>query len=161
AYLPHLFHPGVATVRAVARRRRREAAARRLRRRRHDRGARAAGPRRDREDAGRHHRRRRLACRRRPLRRQRRPAASRSAVEVLHLPGHSPGHLGVLHRDSGTAIVIDAVLERGLYTTDDEIISPPPYSSVPAYRQTVERLRALRPERLGTSHYAPVEGRSA
>jgi len=83
------------------------------------------------------------------------------SVEVLHLPGHSPGHLGVLHRDSGTAIVIDAVLERGLYTTDDEIISPPPYSSVPAYRQTVERLRALRPERLGTSHYAPVEGRSA
>jgi glyoxylase-like metal-dependent hydrolase (beta-lactamase superfamily II) len=83
------------------------------------------------------------------------------SVEILHLPGHSPGHLGVLHRDSGTAIVIDAVLERGLYTTDDEIISPPPYSSVPAYRRTVERLRALRPERLGTSHYAPVEGRAA
>ena len=83
------------------------------------------------------------------------------AVEVLGLPGHSPGHLGVLHRESGTAIVMDAVLERGLYTTSDELISPPPYGSVTSYRKTVERLRELAPERLGTSHYAPIEGRDA
>jgi glyoxylase-like metal-dependent hydrolase (beta-lactamase superfamily II) len=82
-------------------------------------------------------------------------------VEVLTLPGHSPGHLGVVHRQSGTAIVMDAVLERGLYTTRNELISPPPYGSVAAYRQTVERLRRLAPERLGTSHYAPIEGRRA
>jgi glyoxylase-like metal-dependent hydrolase (beta-lactamase superfamily II) len=82
-------------------------------------------------------------------------------VEVLALPGHSPGHLGVVHRQSGTAIVMDAVLERGLYTTSNELISPPPYGSVGAYRQTVERLRTLAPERLGTSHYAPIEGRRA
>ena len=80
-------------------------------------------------------------------------------VEVVALPGHSPGHLGVLHRASATAIVMDAVLERGLYTVDNELISPPPYGSVPAYRGTVARLRELAPTRLGTSHYAPVEGR--
>jgi hypothetical protein len=56
---------------------------------------------------------------------------------------------------------MDAVLERGLYTTRNELISPPPYGSVAAYRQTVERLRRLAPERLGTSHYAPIEGRRA
>ena len=67
------------------------------------------------------------------------------AVEVVALPGHSPGHLGVVHHESGTAIVMDAVLERGLYTTDDELISPPPYASVPAYRATIARLRELRP----------------
>jgi glyoxylase-like metal-dependent hydrolase (beta-lactamase superfamily II) len=83
------------------------------------------------------------------------------AVEVLALPGHSPGHLGVLHRQSRTAIVMDAVLERGLYTTDDELISPPPYASVPAYRATIDRLRDLNPARLGTSHYAPTEGEPA
>ncbi|HSS73800.1 MAG TPA: MBL fold metallo-hydrolase [Gaiellaceae bacterium] len=82
-------------------------------------------------------------------------------VEVVALPGHSPGHLGVLHRESGTAIVMDAVLERGLYTTDDELISPPPYASVPAYRATIARLRELRPTRLGTSHYSPIEGEQA
>lgn len=82
-------------------------------------------------------------------------------VEVAALPGHSAGHLGVLHRPSGTAIVMDAVLERGLYTTDDELISPPPYGSVPEYRGTIARLRELAPLRLGTSHYAAVEGRQA
>lgn len=83
------------------------------------------------------------------------------AVEVLALPGHSPGHLGVVHHGSGTAIVMDAVLERGLYTTDDELISPPPYASVAAYRATIARLQDLRPARLGTSHYAPIEGEQA
>lgn len=83
------------------------------------------------------------------------------AVDVIGLPGHSPGHLGVVHGDSGTAIVMDAVLARGLYTVDGALIGPPPYASVPAYRGTVERLRALAATRLGTSHYAPVEGREA
>jgi glyoxylase-like metal-dependent hydrolase (beta-lactamase superfamily II) len=82
-------------------------------------------------------------------------------VELIGLPGHSPGHLGVLHRASATAIVLDAVLERGVYTVDDVLVSPPPYASVPQYRATVERLRALEPARLGTSHYAPVEGEPA
>jgi glyoxylase-like metal-dependent hydrolase (beta-lactamase superfamily II) len=83
------------------------------------------------------------------------------AVEIAALPGHSPGHLGVLHHESGTAIVMDAVLERGLYTVDDELISPPPYGSVASYRGTVSRLRELAPVRLGTSHYPPVEGRAS
>jgi glyoxylase-like metal-dependent hydrolase (beta-lactamase superfamily II) len=83
------------------------------------------------------------------------------AVEVVALPGHSPGHLGVWHHDSRTAIVMDAVLERGLYTTGDQLISPPPYASVTAYRRTIDRLRELRPARLGTSHYAPLEGEQA
>jgi glyoxylase-like metal-dependent hydrolase (beta-lactamase superfamily II) len=82
-------------------------------------------------------------------------------VEVAALPGHSPGHIGVLHRESETAIVIDAVLGRGLYTTDDVLISPPPYGSVSDYRSTIRRLRDLDPVRLGTSHYAPIEGRAA
>jgi len=82
-------------------------------------------------------------------------------VEVIALPGHSPGHLGVVHHESRTAIVMDAVLERGLYTTSDELISPPPYGSVASYRGTIARLRSLRPARLGTSHYAPVEGDAA
>jgi glyoxylase-like metal-dependent hydrolase (beta-lactamase superfamily II) len=83
------------------------------------------------------------------------------SVEILALPGHSPGHVGVAHHESRTLIVMDAVLERGLYATSDELISPPPYSSVEAYRGTIERLRSLQPARLGTSHYAPVEGDAA
>jgi len=83
------------------------------------------------------------------------------AVEIVALPGHSPGHLGFVHNESRTVIVMDAVLERGLYTTCDELISPPPYASVPAYRATIARLRELAPARLGTSHYSPIEGEQA
>ncbi len=83
------------------------------------------------------------------------------AVEIIALPGHSPGHLGVVHRESGTAIVMDAVLERGLYSTNDELISPPPYGRVAAYRETIKRLRLIQAKRLGTSHYAPIEGQIA
>lgn len=83
------------------------------------------------------------------------------SVEIVALPGHSPGHLGVVDHESRTAIVMDAVLERGLYATDDELISPPPYGSVPGYRGSIERLRALRPARLGTSHYSAIEGEAA
>jgi glyoxylase-like metal-dependent hydrolase (beta-lactamase superfamily II) len=82
-------------------------------------------------------------------------------LEVVALPGHSPGHVGVVHHESHTAIVMDAVLERGLYTIGDELISPPPYGSVADYCGTIARLRELAPERLGTSHYAPVEGHDA
>jgi glyoxylase-like metal-dependent hydrolase (beta-lactamase superfamily II) len=80
------------------------------------------------------------------------------AVEILSLPGHSPGHLGVWHAETATAIVMDAVLERGLYTVDGEIVGPPPYASVAQYRGTIARLRELGPKRLGTSHYAEIEG---
>lgn len=82
-------------------------------------------------------------------------------VEVMALPGHSPGHVGVVHHQSGTAIVMDAVLERGLYTVDDAIVGPPPYGDVAAYRATIARLERLAPVRLGTSHYAPIEGDAA
>ena len=82
-------------------------------------------------------------------------------VDIVGLPGHSPGHVGVFHEASRTAVIMDAVLGRGLYSTDDRLISPPPYSSVPDYRATVATLRRLDPERLGTSHYAPIEGRTA
>ena len=82
-------------------------------------------------------------------------------VEVIALPGHTPGHVGFHHAQSGTTIVIDAVLERGLYSTDNRLISPPPYVSTKDYRATVETLRSLTPERLGTSHYAETEGIAA
>jgi glyoxylase-like metal-dependent hydrolase (beta-lactamase superfamily II) len=36
-------------------------------------------------------------------------------VEIMHLPGHSLGHLGVWDPRSGVAIITDAVLETGIY----------------------------------------------
>lgn len=83
------------------------------------------------------------------------------AVQVLSLPGHSAGHLGLWEPVSRSAIVIDAVLGRGLNNLDREIIHPPPYLDAAAYEGTIEQLRSLRPERLLTAHYHVMEGDEA
>jgi len=79
-------------------------------------------------------------------------------VEVLHLPGHTAGHLGVWEPASRTAIVTDAVLARGLLDTGGHVIHPPPYFDVDTYVATVRRLQSLRPDVLLTAHYAVIEG---
>ncbi len=84
----------------------------------------------------------------------------RLTVEVLHLPGHTPGHLGVWDPASRTAIVLDAVMGRGLLDTDGNVIHPPPYFDVDGYLGAARLLQALRPDRLLTAHYDVIEGES-
>jgi len=79
-------------------------------------------------------------------------------VEVLHLPGHSMGHLGLWDPASRTAIVTDAALAGGLLDMEGAVIHPPPYFDVVAYEATVRRLQELGPARLLTAHYPLIEG---
>ena len=79
-------------------------------------------------------------------------------VQILTLPGHSTGHLGLWEPASRSAIVIDAVLGQGLYNFDHEIIHPPPYMDAAAYEATIEKIRKLQPERLLTAHYEVIDG---
>jgi glyoxylase-like metal-dependent hydrolase (beta-lactamase superfamily II) len=79
-------------------------------------------------------------------------------LQILTLPGHSAGHLGVWEPESRTAIVIDAVLGEGLYNFDHDIIHPPPYMDAAAYEGTIALLHELSPERLLTAHYDVIEG---
>jgi len=88
-------------------------------------------------------------------------AAGTERLEVIALPGHSPGHLGLWHAPTRTAIVADAVLHRGLVDLDGELLGPPPIVDAAGYRGSVARLQALAPERLETSHYPPIEGAAA
>jgi glyoxylase-like metal-dependent hydrolase (beta-lactamase superfamily II) len=82
----------------------------------------------------------------------------RLIVEVLHLPGHSPGHVGLWDPTSRTAIVMDAVLGRGLLDMNGTVIAPPPYFDVEAYLGAARQLQALQPDRLLTAHYDVIEG---
>jgi glyoxylase-like metal-dependent hydrolase (beta-lactamase superfamily II) len=82
-------------------------------------------------------------------------------VQVMHLPGHSPGHVGLWEPSSRTAIITDAALGRGLYDMDGNVISPPPYFDVRAYEGSVRLLRSLSPQRLLTAHYEVMEGEDA
>jgi glyoxylase-like metal-dependent hydrolase (beta-lactamase superfamily II) len=79
-------------------------------------------------------------------------------VRVLHLPGHSPGHLGVWVAAEGTAIIGDAILERGLYDVNGRRISPPPYFATAPYLATIEHLTRLAPRCLLTAHYPALRG---
>jgi len=79
-------------------------------------------------------------------------------IEVLHLPGHTPGHLGLWDERSGAAIIIDAALEQGIYDREGTLLQPPRYFGAAAYRATIRRLRALNPEHLLTAHYPPMQG---
>jgi glyoxylase-like metal-dependent hydrolase (beta-lactamase superfamily II) len=79
-------------------------------------------------------------------------------ARVLHLPGHSPGHLGIWEPSSRTAIVTDAVMARGLLDTEGNVIHPPPYFDPAAYAGSVRLLQSLDPARLLTAHYDVVEG---
>jgi glyoxylase-like metal-dependent hydrolase (beta-lactamase superfamily II) len=82
-------------------------------------------------------------------------------IEILHLPGHTPGHLGVRDPRSGAIIVIDAVLERGIYDRAGNRLIPPRYYDLRDYRRTIGRLRLLRPTFLLTAHYPVMEADEA
>jgi glyoxylase-like metal-dependent hydrolase (beta-lactamase superfamily II) len=78
-------------------------------------------------------------------------------VEVLHLPGHSLGHVGLWEARSKTAIITDAALGAGLLDMEGRVISPPPYFDVAAYKGTVSLLQSLSPRLLLTTHYHAME----
>jgi glyoxylase-like metal-dependent hydrolase (beta-lactamase superfamily II) len=79
-------------------------------------------------------------------------------VEVLHLPGHTAGHLGLWDPTSRTAIVTDAAMGSGLLDHAGTVVHPPPYFDVAAYEASAKKLRALAPARLLTAHYPVIEG---
>lgn len=83
------------------------------------------------------------------------------SVEVMHLPGHTHGHVGLWDPRSGTALVTDAVLESGVYDRAGNRLIPPRYYEGSAYRATIRRLRALAPNLLLTAHYPVMEGAEA
>jgi glyoxylase-like metal-dependent hydrolase (beta-lactamase superfamily II) len=82
-------------------------------------------------------------------------------LELLHLPGHTPGHLGLWDPDARVAIVIDAALADGIYDRAGNRLIPPRYYDAVAYRKTIRRIRALEPELLLTAHYGPMSGSEA
>jgi glyoxylase-like metal-dependent hydrolase (beta-lactamase superfamily II) len=79
-------------------------------------------------------------------------------IEILHMPGHTPGHLALWDSRSGALLAIDAVLERGVYDRAGNRLIPPRYYDAGAYETTIRRAAALRPDVLLTAHY-PVMSR--
>jgi glyoxylase-like metal-dependent hydrolase (beta-lactamase superfamily II) len=82
-------------------------------------------------------------------------------LEVIALPGHTPGHVGLWDPRSRAAIVVDAVLERGVRDRAGELRIPPRIYDTQGYHDSIERIRALRPELLLTAHFPVLEREQA
>lgn len=82
-------------------------------------------------------------------------------VRVLHLPGHSDGHIGLYDEANKAVIIIDAILWKGLLDMQDILISPPPYSTIQGYLDAIDLVLGLDFEHLYTGHYANKSGQAA
>jgi glyoxylase-like metal-dependent hydrolase (beta-lactamase superfamily II) len=94
------------------------------------------------------------ASRVQPLREGQHVDLSGQPWEVLWLPGHADGHLGLWNEAEGTLIAGDAILPRispnvGLYA----YTRPDPLGD---YLQTLGKLEALNPARAVVGHHGPV-----
>ncbi len=76
-----------------------------------------------------------------------------STLEVVHTPGHSPGHLMAYDRAADVLLGADGVFGRGLVDTDGTFIQPPPYFDRDAYLRTIDLVEALDPELVSWTHY--------
>lgn len=77
---------------------------------------------------------------------------------VLHVPGHSPGHLALWHEPDGVLLLGDAVLGFGPPRGDGSASMPPTHQFIDDYLRTIDRLAAL-PVRLALSgHWPPLDG---
>ncbi len=75
----------------------------------------------------------------------------RLKIQVLHLPGHTPGHCGFLIENYNTVFAADIDLSTfGPWYGNAS-------SDVVQFRQSIRRLRSLKPELLITGHERPVE----
>lgn len=82
-------------------------------------------------------------------------------LEVLHTPGHSPGHLSVLDESNNAIMIGDAVLGDTVPLADGSPAFPPTYRSVEAYRATIRSIKGRKPRCILASHYPTFEGEEA
>ncbi len=79
-------------------------------------------------------------------------------VELLHVPGHTRGHLALHLREQRTLVVSDAVLGSAVVNQDGTGAFPPTYRHVDDYLATIQRLDELAATTLLTAHYPTFTG---
>jgi len=79
-------------------------------------------------------------------------------LEVLEVPGHSRGHIGVYEPELRAAFIGDAVLWDSVLTTAGDPAFPPTYRDVAPYRDTIRQILDLAPDHLLTAHYGVESG---
>jgi len=78
-------------------------------------------------------------------------------LEVLHLPGHSAGHLALYDRVHKCAFVSDAVHGSGCPKADGSMAIPVTYYHLDTYLTTIRQLETLELETLYTGHWPVMQ----
>ncbi|HEY2371886.1 MAG TPA: MBL fold metallo-hydrolase [Gaiellaceae bacterium] len=84
--------------------------------------------------------------------------ASGNELRVLHVPGHSPGHLALLHTGSGALFSGDCVQGSVYLGLDGTPKLCPTYTDVEPYLQTIAQIGALAPNELHGCHWPAARG---
>lgn len=82
-------------------------------------------------------------------------------VRVIHVPGHSPGHLAIWDEQNGAIAISDAVLGRTVPTAAGTPAFPPTYRDTADYVASIAKIRALAADLVLTAHYPVYEGAAA
>jgi hydroxyacylglutathione hydrolase len=86
-----------------------------------------------------------------------------AGFEIIHLPGHTPGQIGLWRESDRLAIVSDAVLAWDPFSVaglPGRVRLPPPpiRPQEEAARASIRRIAALGPATVWLGHYGPVTG---
>lgn len=73
--------------------------------------------------------------------------------KVLHLPGHSPGHVALWNMAEGILLAGDCILGGGPPGADGQPSMPPTHQFIGDYLATIERLRSLPVKLMLTAHW--------
>jgi glyoxylase-like metal-dependent hydrolase (beta-lactamase superfamily II) len=77
---------------------------------------------------------------------------------IVHIPGHSHGHLGIWMPDKRALIAGDAVMGYGIRNLDGSLLYPPQFLSRSTYEATLDRIAGLNVDILLCAHEAPMYG---
>ncbi|MBM3263989.1 MAG: MBL fold metallo-hydrolase [candidate division Zixibacteria bacterium] len=81
-------------------------------------------------------------------------------LRILHLPGHTRGHIGIYDPVHGSAVLTDSALWKGLPDREGNIVMPPTYCHTETYRTTIRQVMNLELETLCLSHYPLMRGKN-
>jgi glyoxylase-like metal-dependent hydrolase (beta-lactamase superfamily II) len=81
--------------------------------------------------------------------------------QLLHVPGHSAGHMAVWLPGLRTLIAADAVMGGGIRNRDGSLLYAPQFLSPATYRRTIDRLEELDVDLLLCAHEPPMRGDAA
>jgi glyoxylase-like metal-dependent hydrolase (beta-lactamase superfamily II) len=79
-------------------------------------------------------------------------------IDVVHVPGHSWGHLALYDRDQNLLAISDAILGHAVPLADGSDSFPPTYRHIDTYLATIARVRQMAPDVLLTAHYGDFVG---